>query len=278
MREQKNINKITKTMFDLSIIIVEYHSVDEVAACVTSIRKRIDTSCEIIVSSNSGYSSEEQERISSAHEGIVWLFNHHNGGFAYAMNEGLKIAKGRYLAIMNSDCIITSGLSEMIHFMEQHPTVGAVGPKMIDRDGNIQDTARSYVSLPCYIKRQIVRLTKHKTCILDKMDYNKIQTVDWIIGAFIMVSRTAYEKTNGLDPNFFMYAEDLDWCTRIRQHHLEVVYFPDAIIVYKGTRRARKNMKYAKIFIKSHCLFWRKFGYFTGYPKRRHIVFTSCDA
>jgi GT2 family glycosyltransferase len=114
----------------------------------------------------------------------------------------------------------------------------------------------------------------HKTSILDNdMNYNKVQTVDWLIGAFIMVSRKAYEATGGLDDDLFMYAEDLDWCTRIRQQGFEVVYFPKAVIIYKGTRRARSNSKYAKIFIQSHIKYWRKFGFFYGYPRRKKLQF-----
>ncbi len=90
------------------------------------------------------------------------------------------------------------------------------------------------------------------------MKYNKIQTVDWIIGAFIMVSRKAYEATGGLDDNFFMYTEDLDWCTRIRQQGFEIVYYPFTRITYKGTRRARNSFKYARIFIESHLILCAK--------------------
>ena len=260
-------------MIDLSIIIVEYRSLDEIENCIKSIRNNVGVLHEIIVSSNSEYSSEEKERILSIYSDAVWIFNSRNGGFAYAMNEGLKIAKGNYMAIMNSDCTINSSLSEMVAFMNKHPFVGAIAPKMLDNDGNVQDTARKYVSLPRYIMRQIVRLLKHKTCILEKMDYNKVQTVDWLIGAFIMVSRAALKRTNGLDESFFMYAEDLDWCTRIRQNSFEIVYYPRIIIIYKGSRRARNSYKYAKIFIRSHLLFWKKYGFFLGYPKRKQIVF-----
>jgi GT2 family glycosyltransferase len=177
---------------------------------------------------------------------------------------------------MNSDCTLISDLDNMIRFMDGHPEVGAIAPQMKDSDGNIQDTARPYVSLPRYILRQIKRVIGHKTTILNNdMNYNQIQTVDWLIGAFIMTSRKAYEATGGLDDDLFMYAEDLDWCTRIRQQGFEVVYYPMAIIQYKGTRRARNNSKYARIFIQSHIKYWKKFGFFYGYPKRKKIIYSE---
>lgn len=258
----------------LSFVIVEYNSIGDIAHCVDSIRQHVSQPHEIIVSSNSCYDKQKQEEICKQQGYAKWLFNDRNGGFAYAMNEGLKKATGAYLIIMNSDCILETDLSNMVAFMEEHPHVGAIAPQMRDSNGNIQDTARPYVSVPRYILRQVKRIVGHKISILDnRMDYGAIQTVDWLIGAFIMVSRKAYEATKGLDANYFMYAEDLDWCTRIRQKGLEVVYFPHATICYQGTRRARSNAQYAKIFIKSHIRYWKKFGFFYGYPKRIHETF-----
>ena len=259
----------------LSFVVVEYNSKKEIERCVASIESHIKIPFEVIISSNSCYDKDKQNVLKQqAKENVHWLFNHHNGGFAYAMNQGLKIAKGDYLAIMNSDCILESGMEDMVAFMDKHTEIGAIAPQMKDYDGNIQDTARPYVSVQRYIWRQLKRIVGHKTSILSrKMDYSKIQTVDWLIGAFIMVSRKAYEATNGLDPKYFLYAEDLDWCTRIRESGLEVVYYPKAFIQYKGTRRARNNSKYARIFILSHIRYWKRFGFFSGYPCRKQIVF-----
>lgn len=260
----------------LSFIIVEYHSIEEIRKCTNSLKANINIPYEVIVSSNSCYGNEERNKIDKTDTHVRWIFNERNGGFAYAMNEGLKVATGRYLAIMNSDCILESNIDNMVDFMECHPEVGAIAPQMKDLDNNIQDSARPYVSVPRYMLRQLKRIIGHKVSILNKdMDYNKVQTVDWLIGAYIMVSRKAYEMTGGLDEDLFMYAEDLDWCTRIRQYGFEIVYYPKSIIRYKGTRRARSNSKYARIFLESHIKYWKKFGFFYGYPKRKEIIFSE---
>lgn len=258
----------------LSIVVVEYFSVDDIGKCAESISRNLNVPYEIIVSSNSCYDESTRQRLSGTDGRVRWIFNERNGGFAYAMNQGLRVARGNCLVIMNSDCTIGCGLEDMARFLQEHPDVGAVAPQIRDAAGNIQDTARPYVSVPSYVLRQTKRVLRHRESVLNpKMDYTKTQTVDWVIGAFIMVSRKAYELTGGLDDSFFMYAEDLDWCTRIRQCGLEVVYYPHARIVYKGTRRARNNRKYAKIFIHSHIIYWKKFGFFSGYPKRRKVVY-----
>lgn len=255
----------------LSFVIVEYHSIEEVCHCIDSIHASVGMPHEIIISSNSCYDKEAILALPQR-EGVKWVFNERNGGFAYAMNQGMNVAQGEFLVTMNPDCVINGGIEQMVAFLRENPSVGIVAPQIRDPKGNIQDTAREYVSLPNFIHRQVIRILRHKVSILDnKVDYSKAQTVDWVIGAFIMATRTAYERTGGFDEGFFMYAEDLDWCTRVRQAGLEVVYFPCASVSYKGTRRARSSRKYAKIFIYSHIQYWNKFGYFFGYPRRRNF-------
>lgn len=256
----------------LSIVIVEYHSLEEIDKYLRKVSGLNDI--EVIVSSNSMYSKTEKEDILKKHTGCIWQFNEKNGGFAYAMNNGLAVATGDILVISNPDCSIQHGLKDMAEFLTTHPEVGAIGPKIVDDENNIQDSCRSYVTLPSYIMRQVKRILFKKDSVLDsKFDYNSVQTVDWIIGAFIMVTREVYKKTGGLCDDYFMYAEDLDWCTRIRQAGYEIVYYPKAQIVYKGTRSARSSWKYMKIFLKSHFLYWKRFGYLKVMPIKKDIIY-----
>lgn len=256
----------------ISIIIVEYHSISEIEKYLS--RFSVFTDLEIIVSSNSMYSPNRISEIRDMFPNCKWLFNSKNGGFAYAMNNGLAVATGDILVISNPDCSIMSGLYEMAEFLLNNPQLGAIAPKIVDAENNIQDSCRKYVTFPRYVFRQMERILCRKECLLDRrFNYDEIQTVDWVIGAFIMVTRDAYIKTNGLCEDYFMYAEDLDWCTRIRQSGYEIAYYPKALVEYKGTRSARSSWKYMRIFIKSMFLFWKKHGFFTIKPQRTHIVF-----
>lgn len=262
-------------MAKLSVIIVEFFSLDDIRKCIKSYKENIPD-IEIVVSSNSQYDLSRQKEILEAFPDCVWCFNDRNGGFAYAMNKGLAVASGDYLIISNPDCTVKYGIREMANFMKRFPEIGAIAPKIVDSDGKIQDSCRSYVTLPGFILRQIRRIIfKEESIISKRTDYDKIQTVDWVIGAFIMTSRTVYEQTGGLSHDYFMYAEDVDWCTRIRQKGYEIVYYPKAEIIYKGSRNARKSMKYARIFIKSHIIYWHKFGFFFIKPKRKIIDFEN---
>ena len=256
----------------ISIVIVEYNSLDELQRCAESLQNGFSCEVELIASSNSCYSKQKKEEALSLFPQFIWSFNEKNGGFAYAMNQGLKLATGDYLIIANPDCVFMDKLDEMVTFLQQHPRIGAIAPQIVDECGEIQDSCRHYLSVQSFIWRQIRRkLTGKEVLLNSRVDYSKVQTVDWVIGAFIMVSRAVYEKTRGLSDDYFMYAEDMDWCTRIRLAGWEVVYYPKVKIQYKGTRSARKNTGSAKVFLNSLKTYWRKFGFFWGYPKRTEL-------
>lgn len=259
----------------ISIIIIEYHSLEEITKCIDAVKKNCDgIDYELLVSSNSCYSKEKQEEIVNEITDAKWLFNEKNGGFAYGMNQGLKYAKGEYLVVMNPDVEIKGSLDTLTDFLASHKEVGAIAPQIIGHDGVIQDSCRKFVTLWRFLARQIRRtFTKEVSVRTDKFDYSRTQTMDSVIGAFIMVKRETYEKVGGFDDNYFMYAEDIDWCTRIWQAGYQIVYCPKVQVEYEGSRKARINIKYAKIFINSHLKYWKKFGFFWGYPKHEDIFF-----
>lgn len=258
----------------ISIVIVEYNSLDELQKCAESLQKGFSYDVELIASSNSCYTPDKQGEIISQFPQFKWSFNEKNGGFAYAMNQGFKLASGDYLIIANPDCVFIDNLDQMADFLQQHLEVGAIAPQIIEENGQLQDSCRKYISVQSFVWRNFKRIVTCKEVMLDScVNYSQIQTVDWVIGAFIMVPRAVYEKTRGLSDDYFMYVEDMDWCTRIRLAGWEIVYYPKVKIQYKGTRSARRNTGSAKVFLNSLKTYWKKFGYFGGFPKRKEIIF-----
>ena len=144
----------------ISVVVVEYHSLDEIRRCIKAFKDAVP-GIEIIVSSNSQYNEEGQRRLVEEIPDCKWRFNEKNGGFAYAMNEGLKVAVGDYLIISNPDCVVNHGIENMAEFLSSHPEIGAIAPRIIDESGNLQDSCREYITLPRFIGRQIQRIFKH---------------------------------------------------------------------------------------------------------------------
>lgn len=241
----------------ISFIIVEYYSIDDILACIDSIIEvRVGLEYEIIISSNSTYSLEKQLEIQKNKYSAKWIFNDKNGGFAYAMNKGLEKAIGDVLIIMNPDVRIKEGLNDMLSYFQSRLKVGIVAPKIVNISGEIQDSFRTFITPWNFLYRHLSRFLGQGSCIEAK---EEVQEVDWVIGAFMMTSRSAYKKVGGLDDKYFMYCEDMDWCKRMHRHGYSVVYYPQAVIEYEGTRSARHSWKYAWIFMKSLFRYWTKF-------------------
>lgn len=258
----------------LSVIVIEYFSKDDLTRCISSLERFAGDDAQIIISSNSCYPQAEREALIAAFPRCKWIFNPRNGGYAYSLNRGLEIAGGEYIAVINPDAVVMRDISPMIDFLQAHPEVGVVAPKMVDDSGAVQDSARSYVSLQAWLLRQAVRVLGRRESVLDRnVDYSRACTVDWAIGAFMLIRRQVYEKVGGECEDYFLYNEDMDWCLRIRKAGWETVYFPSVTVKYKGTRNARSNRSSARIFLRSIFMFWRKFGFFGGYPKRRQMIY-----
>lgn len=259
----------------ISIVVIEYNSLDDIDKCVATIKQRCTgMEYEIIVSSNSCYPKEKQDELVRAMADVRWCFNERNGGFGYGMNQGLKNASGDYLVVMNPDVILKGNLLVLADFLKSHKAAGAVAPQIVGHDGSVQDSCRKFVTPWRFFARQLRRkLTGNELVKNERFDYSRIQTADWVSGAFIMVKREVYETVGGFDEGYFMYYEDVDWCTRIWKAGYQVVYCPKMRIEYEGSRSARRNKKYAKIFMQSQLRYWKKFGFVFGHPKHEQVFF-----
>lgn len=243
----------------LSIIVIEYHSIEEIKCFIGSLNQTIaDIEYELVISSNSMYSKEQQKDVLADFPGITWTFNKKNGGFAYGMNEGLKVAIGDILAVVNPDVKIKSSLAPMIAYLESRKEVGIIAPKIVDAEGIIQDSLRHYITPWGFVMRHVDRILHGSK--LNVKEYNEPVKGEWVIGAFMMCRRDFFEKVGGLSDDYFMYCEDMDWCKRAHLAGYDVVYYPDTVIEYKGTRSARKSWKYSKIFLTSLFTYWKKYG------------------
>lgn len=252
----------------LSLVIIEYNSENEISLFlkkINLIKKRDGLDVEIIISSNSTYTIEKQKYLEKTYSDAQWVFNEQNGGFAYGMNRGIEKAKGEFIAVCNPDVEILSGLDDAMRHMQGSPQIGALGPQIINNEDVIQDSFRNFITVQRFIKRQNRRLSSGKAVIFDDgLTDLGTKSVPWVIGAFIMISRNALEVVGGLDEAYFLYCEDMDWCTRFWENGFKVVYFPALKVRYEGSRTARKKIKYTVIFAKSLLRYWKKFGFFSN--------------
>lgn len=238
----------------VSVILLEYHSIDEIREAIAAMRL-YDKECEIVVSSNSLYNKEDQEKAKAAVTDCKWVFNAENGGFGYGMSMGAKVANGEYVVFLNSDVLLQNDFSQMIAYMEQHPNVGMIAPQLVDKNGVVQDSYRKIITPFNFFWRHVERLLKVKH---DQRRTEPI-VVDWVIGAFMLTKKKYFDMVGGFDyKTYFMYVEDMDLCHELKRRGLDTVYYPLTSAQYVGTRAARNNRKYTKIFLHSLFGYWKK--------------------
>jgi GT2 family glycosyltransferase len=229
---------------DLSVIIINYKSETHVINCVESIYKEtIRHSFEIIVVDNDS-GDESETSILSRFPGIKWLQTGYNAGFARANNAGIRIAKGKQILILNADTIIKDhALDKAIELFEASDAV-ACGVQLLNTDGTTQISGAHFVKgglnflLPLPYFGSLVRWLGYKFNTRPPSVKNveeKIE-VDWIVGAFILVRKEVLNKAGLMDEDFFMYAEEIEWCARLRkQGKLYLFSQPQVIHLGGGT-------------------------------------------
>ncbi|MDP3965097.1 MAG: glycosyltransferase family 2 protein [bacterium] len=240
---------------DLSIIILNYKSQGLTKQSLKGIEllkpnMEFET---IVVDNNSGDGTAEMVR-----DEFPWaklIASSENRGYAAGNNLGIKASTGKYIMIMNPDiAIMNNSLEVLYRYMEEHPKVGLCGPRLINPDGSVQASCRTFQTpgILLYRRTPLGRLPFARKILRHHMmldwDHGSNQPVDWMIGACFFVRREAMEKVGLLDERFFLYMEDLDWCRRFWQSGYEVHYVADAEMVHYHQRLSAENPGLSGVF------------------------------
>ena len=252
---------------ELSIIIVNYNVKEFLQNLVHSLQKAVSIiNHEIIVVDNAS-DDGSVEFIREKFPQITLIVNQTNLGFSKANNAALKIAKGKFILLINPDTIVSEDtITKMIEFLNEHPDAGLAGCKILNPDGSLQLACRRSFPGPwtsfCKVTGLSTLFPKSKLFAkynLTYLDENSTYEVDAISGSFMMMKREAYEKVGGFDEQFFMYGEDLDLCYRIQKNGYKVYYYPGTqIIHYKGESTKRSSLDETNIFYDAMHLFVKK--------------------
>ena len=252
---------------DLSIIIVNYNVKEFLLNLLDSLHKAVSKyETEIIVVDNAS-DDGSNEAVHKRFPNVNLIENKKNVGFGAANNQGLEIAKGKYIVLINPDTIVKEDtFAKLVEFMDSTPTAGMVGCKVLNPDGTLQLACRRSFPGPWTSFTKITGLSRlfpnsklFAKYNLTYLDENETYEVDAISGSFMMLRKEVYEKTKGFDPQFFMYGEDLDLCYRTQKEGYKVYYLHTTeIIHYKGESTKRSSIDETKVFYDAMHLFVRK--------------------
>jgi GT2 family glycosyltransferase len=232
----------------LDIIIVNYNSTDYLLICLKSIYYSLqDLPAKIFVQDNA--SGDNVDIVNKMFPRVVLSKNSYNMGFAKAVNNGLRQGFAPYVVILNPDTYVQDNFfSTVTSYMEEDLDVGLIGPKILDQDGSVQGSARSFPSPLTGLFGRSSFLTKwfpgnpisSQNVLTERSDGKTPIAVDWVSGACMVVRRGALDNVGFMDERFFMYWEDADWCKRMWHSGWKVVYFPRASIIHYVGRSSEK--------------------------------------
>ncbi len=232
-------------MLDLTVVVVNWNVRDLLRRCLHSVLAHA-IRLEIIVVDNAS-SDGSAAMVRAEFPSVRLIANEENRGFTAATNQGLALAQGRYLLLLNPDTeVVGDALATMVHYMDAHPEVGALGPQLRYPDGSRQPSRRRFPTFATALVESTViqewwrdNRFLRRYYMADTPD-DAIQAVDWVVGACLLVRREVYDQVGGLDEGFFMYSEELDWCRRIKEAGWQVVYLPTATIIHHEGRSSEQ--------------------------------------
>lgn len=227
-------------MMQLSIIIINWHSADYVKKCLSTLyANAVARSDEIIVVDNGSFDSC-QNMIADLFPKVVFLQSTNNVGFAQANNLGSGKAQGEFLLFLNPDTeILGNAIGDMLTDITELPQAGVLGCRLLNTDMTFQSSCRQ--AYPTVMNQMLdldilhrllpgLSLGKARPFAKD-MDVMEAQVIS---GACMMIRRSVFEEVGGFSSEYFMYAEDVDLCFKVRCAGYMNYYTSKALVVHHG--------------------------------------------
>lgn len=225
---------------DLSLVIVHYKSLEPLLACLAAIEAdSAGFASEVVVVDNDSRDGAAA-RVAASFPAVRTIVNPDNRGYARAVNQGIQATTGACIVVMNPDCELKPGaLRAMRDHLLAHPTTALVGPRILNTDGSLEYSARAFPDHLTFLFNRYSLLTRlfpgnpfSRRYLLTDWDHASVREVDWVSGACMMARREAVARVGGMDEQFFMFNEDVDWCRRMKLAGWAVAYVPDATVVH----------------------------------------------
>jgi len=266
-REAATAAGVAPGAIDVSILIVNYNTCDLLRQCLRSIfMEDQGLELEVLVVDN-GSTDRSGEMVTREFPEARLIRNSRNLGFSVANNTAMREARGRFLLLLNSDTIVLPGtLRRIVDYLEQNPEVGVAGCRLVRPSGEIDYACRRSFPTPLVSLTRFVRLNRlfprsrlFARYNLTYLEERGTYEVDSVVGAFMLLRREVVDEVGGLDEDYFMYGEDIDWCFRIKRANWKVAYVGDTdIIHYKGASSRKESFRMNYHFHRAMVLFHTK--------------------
>lgn len=266
---------MTGPVLDLTIVVLNYNTRDHLRECLLGVRREGSTTlsrpdaplhAELIVVDNASVDGSA-EMVEAEVPWARLIRSGRNGGFAFGNNLALRCAAGRAVLLLNPDAVIpVGGLARLLAKLEAANDIAVAGPKLLRADGSMHLACRRSFPTPTVALYRMVGLSRlfpssrrFGRYNLTFLDPDRPCDVDAVCGACMLVRRAALERVGLLDERFFMYAEDIDWCLRMKQAGWRVRYEPEIQVHHLHGAASRQRVLRTNVhFFRAMDLFYRK--------------------
>ena len=260
---------------DISIVIVSFNPRNILRECLQCVYgSEFSGTIEVLVVDNASRDGSE-EMVRNDFPQVQMLQANGNRGFGPANNLALRMARGRYVMLLNSDAFLcTNTLQLAMEHMDTDPACGAGGARRVGRQGEWQPSGRAFPT-PVLEAFTMLGLAYHfpKSRTFGKLDrtyadQNAPAEVDWVVGAFAIIRAEALQTAGIFDERFFLYYEEVDLFLRIKQSGYRIMYWPDLVVTHLGGESSKQVKTLEMSGTGAQLLLWRMRSTFLYYRKR----------
>lgn len=254
---------------EISVVLVSYNTAALLPDAIAALRSAAE-----------GYSLQTIIVDNASRDGSVALIkrdyadcelieNPVNVGFGRANNQAIPRIQGKYILLLNTDAFVAQDtLNKTVAYMDAHPECGALGVKLVGRDGVLQPSCRYFPTpLNIFLRRTGLNRLFPWVRMVDDMgwDHASARSCDWVPGCYLLIRREVIEQIELFDPRYFLYYEEVDWCLAVKKAGWQIHYFPDTTVVHIGGESAKSDSEITAggrqieaLQIESELLYFRK--------------------
>ncbi|NJB81699.1 glycosyltransferase family 2 protein [Wenyingzhuangia aestuarii] len=248
----------------VSVVIVNYNVRYFLHQCLLSVYKAIEhIDAEVIVVDNVS-KDDSCQMVKEVFPQTILIENTENVGFSKANNQGVAIAKGEYVLILNPDTVVGECLfKEILPFADEQSDLGALTVRLIDGTGVFLPESKRGLPTPKNSIGRMIGSNKYGyySSYLTKDGIGKIEV---LVGAFMLMKRNRYLEVGGFDEDYFMYGEDIDLSYKLTQQGYTNYYYGKSVVIHYKGECTRKDVKYLRHFYGAMNIFYKKHFKLTG--------------
>lgn len=237
---------------ELSVTVCSWNTAEDLEACVRSLEAiRSEARFEVIVVDNNSEDGSA-DRVETCFPWVRLFRMTRNLGFTGGHNFAMQQRLAPHAFLLNSDAVVHPGaIRGLLDFIANTPDAGIVGPKVLNPDGSLQFSCRKFPNPVAALFRNTIfgklfpnnRFTREY--LMQDWTHDGPREVDWLSGCALVATNQVIDRVGLLDPEYFMFCEDVDWCFRTWKAGLKVVYVPEAVVTHaigRSTDKAPNRM------------------------------------